>query len=701
MKEKMKNILSALSKLWEKTAPVRIGLNKCGEKISTAYKKNPIRSSFITLYIIWPIILFFIIQCMELKSFTKGVRFLFTHPLIFLANVLIIITTLSISLLLKKRIFFVSLISVIWMIFGISNLVLLLNRVTPFTANDLFLIESLFEVIQKYFNTFQIILIGILCLVALFFMILLFFKAPKVSFKMHYINIVVMIAIFFGSTVLLIKTLIGVGIMEGQFAELSAAYRNNGFVYCFTNSLIDTGVNKPKNYSKENIRGIFNDDETVTLNNKTATKTPNIIFVQLETFFNVEELNDVTFSEPVMPNFTAIQKENGGLFSVPVIGAGTVNTEFEVLTGMCMDDFGAGEYPFKSVLKEETTESLATNLKPYGYHAHALHNNTGKFYSRHIVYSNLGFDDFTSVEYMQDYEKTILGWAKDSILTSYIMKCLNSTPEQDLVYTISVQGHGGYTPNGRYDKHLSIKEISPERASTRTQLEYYANMLHEMDMFVGDLVEALSNFDEDCILVMYGDHLPSLEIKASELDNRNVYQTDYIIWSNCGINYGRKNLSADELSAYVMQRLGMKNGVINTYRQNHQSDFDFKANLAALEYDMLYGKKYIFNEKNPYIKTDMIMGLDKISIHNIIPDGTKENTYLIIGQNFTTYSKVYVNDDQKSTKYIDHETLQVTLDDPLEFDDLITVWQSHLTCTAPYKYNVIPFNLLEPETADD
>ena len=78
----------------------------------------------------------------------------------------------------------------------------------------------------------------------------------------------------------------------------------------------------------------------------------------MESLFDIGELNDVEFSDDVLPNINALQEKGGGLFEVPVIGAGTVNTEFEVLTGMNMDDFGAGEYPFKTILKETTTESL-------------------------------------------------------------------------------------------------------------------------------------------------------------------------------------------------------------------------------------------------------------------------------------------------------------------------------------------------------
>ena len=47
------------------------------------------------------------------------------------------------------------------------------------------------------------------------------------------------------------------------------------------------------------------------------------------------------------------------ILTVPVVGAGTANTEFEVLTGMSSRFFGPGEYPFQTCLKDQTVESVA------------------------------------------------------------------------------------------------------------------------------------------------------------------------------------------------------------------------------------------------------------------------------------------------------------------------------------------------------
>lgn len=660
--------------------------------------KHPKLFSYGMCYFAIPVLLNLIIECMELKSVFKGVAFLFTHPYTFLANTLLIILTLSFTLLLKRRVFWITLVDLIWMIFGIANLVLLCNRVTPFTASDLFEFADVFEVLQKYFNNFQIILLGLLLVSVLAALVMMFFRAPKIKSKINYLYSVIAIVVMIGLGVGSVKLGIKVGFLDAKFAELSAAYRENGFVYCFINSLIDTGVHKPKDYSPEYMAQILKNDN-VTITGDKADCTPNIIYIQLETFFDVGELNDVTFSDDVLPNFNKLQEKSGGLFEVPVIGAGTVNTEFEVLTGMNMDDFGAGEYPFKSIMQNTTTESLAYNLRTYGYKVHALHNNTGRFYSRHIVYSNLGFDDFTSVEFMHDYDTTNLGWAKDYCLTNYIMDSMTATEGQDLVYTISVQGHGGYVTDQEYEHHVTITDISEEKEPYKEQLEYYANMLWEMDEFVGQLIHTLQAFDEDVVLVMYGDHLPSLDIQQSELDGRTTHQTDYVIWNNFGLKFPPRDLSADEITSYIMEKLGMNNGIINSYRQNHKDDYDFREGLQALEYDMLYGDHIVYGGKNPYLPSPIKYGRDGAYIENVYPDSSDEDheTYFVTGKNFTKYTKVTVNDEKCTTKYIDDNTVSFTYDGELTTEDKINVIISTLYVSPDYQYGIVPITPVTEE----
>lgn len=638
------------------------------------------------LYLLVPFVLNFVLECMEHKSPLGGFEVLFLRPYTFLVSMLIIILTFSITLLFKKRVFWVTSLTAIWLAFGIANLVLLLNRVTPFTSCDLFLIQSLYTMMQRYFTGSQIVILIGLIAVILMGLVVLFFKAPKRKGSIHYIRSIFTIAIIAFITWGSVRVGTSTGLLESQFHELAKSYRNNGFVYCFTTGVIDMGISKPTDYSKSTLDKLLENDSPTFNGDTTADSTPNIVFVQLESFFDLNDLKNVEFSQSPIPNFEALEEACGGKLNVPVVGAGTVNTECEVITGMNIDDFGAGEYPYKTILKDTPSESMATNLKPLGYAAHVIHNNTGGFYSRNLVYANLGFDDFTSVEYMNGYEKTPAGWAKDGILTKYINNCLDSTEGQDLVYTISVEGHGSYFLDADYDH--KIKVLSTDNEATRDGVEYYANLLYDMDQFVADLVESLTDRDEDTILVMYGDHLPSLNFSEDELNNRNIYQTDYFIWNNMGLDFEGGDIQSYELESKILKKIGVSNGLINDYHQKHADDPDFLEGLAAIEYDLLYGDHILYDGVSPYKTNEMAMGLDPITISNVLMDNSNRKYGIARGQNFTLHSRVYVNGSKVSTSFIDSNTLRFKTDE-LNVGDEITVWQSKLTSTEPYVYNTI------------
>ena len=79
-------------------------------------------------------------------------------------------------------------------------------------------------------------------------------------------------------------------------------------------------------------------------------------------------MNDLTFSEDPIPNFRRLSEEySSGYLTVPTIGGGTSNTEFEVITGLSTKLFGPGQFPYNTLLQTSTSESLAYYLKNQGY----------------------------------------------------------------------------------------------------------------------------------------------------------------------------------------------------------------------------------------------------------------------------------------------------------------------------------------------
>ncbi|MDY5976081.1 MAG: LTA synthase family protein, partial [Anaerovoracaceae bacterium] len=304
-------------------------------------------------------------------------------------------------------------------------------------------------------------------------------------------------------------------------------------------------------------------------------------------------------------------------------------------------------YPYKSVLRDTTMESIPFDLKRLGYSTHAIHNHRAVFYNRNEVFANLGFDDFDALEYMNNVEKTPKNWARDNVLIGEIMEALTSTDTKDYVYTISVEGHGKY-PTEQLIQNPEIEVTEAPSQEQKWQYEYYVNMVHSMDNFVKNLTAELEKFDEDVVLVMYGDHLPALDMKEEDMKSGSLYATQYVIWSNFEMEKEDHDVYAYQIGSYVLDRLGIHSGTLVSYNQNYYNDDDYKKNLKALGYDMLYGKRYVYGETE-WKASDLKMGLRDIRIDKIVKIGSR---YYIKGQNFTQYSYVTLDGEKLDTTFL-------------------------------------------------
>ncbi|MCD7825355.1 MAG: sulfatase-like hydrolase/transferase [Clostridiaceae bacterium] len=602
-----------------------------------------------------PVLLVIIIEALNRKSLVSGLTYMFERPSLFVFNTLIIMLTISAALFFKREIFVFCTISAIWLIFGIVNFVILQFRVTPFSAVDFTLIQSAISVSGHYLNALNIAMILVAVILLFVLIICLYRKAPKHSHltqkKLISSGILVLLIVFALSFIQ--KNSNSVQALETNYTNISEAYENYGFVYCFTNSIIDTGIGQPEDYSEESVKEVL---DTLPDQKSDVKTKPNIIFIQLESFFDVDTLTTLSLSQDALPNFHALQENySTGLITVPTVGAGTVNTEFEVLTGMSQKDFGTSEYPYKTILRSTATESICYNLKNLGYKTHCVHNNEGTFYGRNKVFENLGFDSFTFMEFMNGLEDNPNGWKKDDILVEEIIKTLDSTDGVDFTLGITVQSHGKYAGfEVDEDAPIQIRE-APE--GKEDSWLYYINQLYEVDQMIGDLVAALEEREEETVLVLYGDHLPSLDIQKEELTDSNLYQTQYVIWDNIGLEREEKNLTSYQLSAEVLSRIGIYEGNITKYHQNSKRGTKtYHENLRTLEYDMLYGENYAFEGENPYEPTQLQMGTEPITLTDVEKN---EQGYLLEGSGFTPYAHLYFQGEELSIEWVDEEHIQI------------------------------------------
>lgn len=642
-------------------------------KQKTKENLKSIRSYMINNYLI-SVLLILVIEVLARHSLTDGIRFVWDHPFLILLSAAILTAFYALALLVPKRNFVWLCITVVIVGLAVTNSILLCFRITPLAATDIALLTSVFEIMGIYLTVWQIILLVLLVLVVIAGLIYLGIRMKKQVY--HPLLAVCNAVISILAVVLMIHIGDARGWLQTEFANLPDAYADNGFVYCFTRSLFDRGISKPDTYDEDTVDNILEDMKKQTTNE--VEEKPNIIFIQLESFMDLKRMQGVTYSEEPTPVYSSLRKTcPGGFLKVPSVGAGTANTEFEILTGMTLDYFGAGEYPYKTVLQDETCESMAYNLRELGYRTGVLHNNTGSFYSRNKVFANLGFDYFVSSEYMENLSYNPIGWAKDKVLTGQIQHILKATSEPDLIYTITVQDHGKYPTELLENPHIKVSGFAPEDEERQNAFTYYVNQCHETDAFLGSLIATLNAFEEPVVLVLYGDHLPNLDITEEELASGNLFQTEYVIWSNkkmledYELSKKNENLYAYQLSAHVLKLFGMNNGLLTKFHQMYHNYDNYKSNLKILQYDMLYGKKEVYDGLSPYEPTDLQMGFDPIRITDVSSVG---GSVYVMGKNFTESSFVFIDGKKQDTVFLNENTLMVS-DKELEGGEEVYVAQ--------------------------
>ena len=238
------------------------------------------------------------------------------------------------------------------------------------------------------------------------------------------------------------------------------------------------------------------------------------------------------------------------------------------------------------------------------------------------------------------------------------------------------RGHGDYPA----EPVLNNPEITVSGSPTEEQdykWEYYVNEIREMDNFVKELTDALSEYPEDVVLVMYGDHLPTMDLTVEDVKNKYLFQTEYVIWDNFGLEKKDENLSAYQMAAEVLDRVGIHEGTVFRYHQARRNTKNYQVDLETLQYDLLYGERYAYDGENPFERTKMKMGLYDVTLDSISLVSPLDFTYYIHGTNFTPSSQVKLNGDWYDTVYVNPTTLIISGTELTDFDRLSVVQRSN------------------------
>lgn len=406
------------------------------------------------------------------------------------------------------------------------------------------------------------------------------YEVNKISLRV--IFIIIPIAIF---TLLLLPTKEFRNFMLNKFYNIDSRkdfyatttnlkyYAKYGTVSGMYEQYLENLILEPTGYNEKEIKkevtNIRDDDKSF--------KKPNIIVVFAESFWDIDQLDEVTFDKEVTSNFNKL-KEEGIFFNMisPSYGGISANVEFEFLTGANLAYFGKGYVPYMQLYTNDSyynRPSIIQELENNDYYTKIEAYTSKKLFNCGKFYEYIGVDSTKyNTKVAKKYKKGKYV-SDEHVIDQIIEEFDNKEPgKREFYMTLTMQAHMPYklSKYKEYDVKVKKSNLSKEMNDT---LQSYAQGIYDTDKQLGRLYEYIQTLDEPTMIVFYGDHLPYLDTngknildeleyfntKDQNLNNFRKYNTQSLILANFKIkedNY--KYIGPDLLSAYVLNRMDIK-----------------------------------------------------------------------------------------------------------------------------------------------
>ncbi len=355
--------------------------------------------------------------------------------------------------------------------------------------------------------------------------------------------------------------------------ESTATQETNHFEHGFTGGFmvnaLSMKVTKPNGYSEEEINRIMTPYQAKEAMEK--FNSPDVIVILSESFWDPKLIPDTKFSKNPIKNYEAIAKrENArsGNMYVTATGGGTVKTEFDVLTGLTVEQLPAGAVPWQYV--NFNIPSYPSHYKELGYRTVFLHTYLPSFYLRSSAYPYIGFDEIYFEEELTAIEE--IKWEQsgmyisDDSFVDYVEYLLDKDSQKPcFLFGISMENHQPYENKYQeFEVEVDNPYLSEEAI---TYLKNYTTGVYNSDLALKKLVDYIDKREKDTLLVYFGDHLPTLGqnraayvesgfiSSSSELtkeESHKFLRTPFLIYGNfnlCETGMLKKG-ETNELSTY-------------------------------------------------------------------------------------------------------------------------------------------------------
>ena len=351
---------------------------------------------------------------------------------------------------------------------------------------------------------------------------------------------------------------------EAWDASIIIDYQKQGMPVTFLKFMDVYRVVEPEGYTQEALDEIkrtyaeeVSDDSLFFLptGTKITEKPDRILMVMNESLSEISYANtDEAERVDTLP-FMRSLKENtirGSLY-VSVRGGGTCNTEFETLTANAMGLLPPNTYPYQAYLKKQIP-TLASYFDNEGYRVASLHLADRKNWKRSTVYPLLTLEPFYAYDNYSDVA-LLRGYATDA---SDYEKLIELDSKYNFIFNVTMQNHGGYSLTD--DMQVTV-DLS--RFGEFSQAEVYYSLMKLSDEALQDLIGHYQNDETKTMLIVYGDHQPSLGTKTDDFlfDEDPMplvkYETPFVIWANYDLpSLDGYRMSANYFSGLVLEAAG-------------------------------------------------------------------------------------------------------------------------------------------------
>lgn len=476
-------------------------------------------------------------------DFGTLLRNLARQPLLLLLNVLpALLATLLLWFLCKNPFFSAAGGGLLIDILSYVNLVKTGCRNDPLVPADLSLLREALTATREYsLDLHRPLLIGIFLLAAVVAAAGCFFRCPfpRRIFRAAGAAAALFAGVLSMTLLYTSDTLYASFVPEVDKANVPLTYENCGFPYCFLANAGRYSVKKPADYFPEEAEKLAASDRKVY---RAPSVQPNVVFIMCEAFSDLSEEAAFSWTAEEDPLYgfrqaAASERAVSGHLIVNNFGAGTANTEFDVLTGISTERLGVNS-AFRTVRRN--LNSLPRTFARAGYETYFLHPGYRWYYNRESVYSYLGIEDcvFADAFSAQDYKGPTVSDAAflDRLIADLEVRLSGDAPV--FAFGVTIQNHQSYT----YAKYEETPLISAGTSLTPEQTEalaVYFQGVRDSSAMLLRLTEYLDRLEEPVLLVFWGDHRPALlenfgayRALGLSMDGLEAYQTPYLLWAN-------------------------------------------------------------------------------------------------------------------------------------------------------------------------